>query len=127
MPKTVLIAEDRPDSRQLLEDILEQFKPHVRVLVSGDGREALALARTEKPDLAFLDVMMPGLDGVEVCRAIKADPALAGMHVILVTALSQLADFEKDADTGADDCIGKPYDVTLIMERVAAVLGLAAT
>jgi len=124
MTKKVLIADDQPDARQLLEDILEAFEPRVRVITAVDGEEALKVARAEKPDLAFLDVMMPGKDGFAVCRELKADPDLAKMYVILVTALAQFRDREKGAAAGADEYITKPYDTNFVTERVQAVLGV---
>jgi DNA-binding response OmpR family regulator len=124
MTKTILIADDRSDARQLLEDILEQFAPRIRVLVAVNGEEALKLARAEKPDLAFLDVMMPIKSGFEVCREIKDDPDLVKVYVILVTALSQLQDREKGAVAGADEYVTKPYDTQLIAERIEAILGI---
>jgi DNA-binding response OmpR family regulator len=124
MAKTILIADDRSDARQLLEDILEQFAPRIRVIVAVNGEEALELARAEKPDLAFLDVMMPIKSGFEVCREIKDDPDLANVYVILVTALSQLQDREKGAVAGADEYVTKPYDTQLIAERIEAILGI---
>lgn len=124
MTKKVLIADDRPDARQLLEDILEMFGSRLKVLTAVNGEEALALARAEKPDLAFLDVMMPEKNGFEVCREIKKDPDLAKMYVILVTALARREDREKGASAGVDEYITKPYDTRHITERIRAVLGV---
>lgn len=125
MAKKVLIADDHPDARQLLEDILEQFGPRgIHTLIARNGEEALAMARSEKPDLALLDAMMPIKDGFEVCREIKEDPDLARIYVILVTALSQFEDRDKGQMAGADEYVTKPYDTGLIAERIRAVLDI---
>jgi len=123
--KKVLIAEDRPDTMQLLRDILESFEPRgVTVLTTHNGEEALTLARAEKPDLVLLDVMMPGMDGFEVCRQIKTDPTLTRTYVILITARIQRKDRETGALVGADEYVTKPFDVQFVMERIQAVLGI---
>ncbi|MGF1504401.1 MAG: response regulator transcription factor [Anaerolineae bacterium] len=123
--KTILIAEDQPDSRQLLEDILERFQPYgVSIHSAADGKEALNKARQVHPDLILLDVMMPGMSGYEVCEQAREDPDLKDTYIIMVSAKIQPEDRRQAAMVGADEYVTKPYDMALIIERVQAVLGV---
>ncbi len=125
MIKKVLIAEDQPDSRKLLADILGRFHPFgVETFTAHNGTEALALAQKEQPDLILLDIMMPGMDGFEVCRQVKGDPALAKAYIIMVSAKIQVEDRKEAARAGADEYLTKPYDVNAVIERVQAALGV---
>lgn len=125
MTKKVLIAEDQPDSRRLLEDILERFQPHgVNVLIAVDGDEAYETAKKEQPNLILLDIMMPRKSGLEVCKLLKDDPAYKDMYIIIVSAKFQIEDRRAAANAGADEYISKPYDISLIVERVQSVLGI---
>lgn len=125
MIKKVLIAEDQPDSRRLLADILERFHPFgVETVVAHNGTEALAKAQAEQPDLILLDIMMPGMNGFEVCRAVKADPQLAKAYIIMVSAKIQTEDRKEAALAGADEYLTKPYDVNAVIERVQSALGV---
>lgn len=87
--KTVLCVDDEPSNLQVLKQILQG---NYRLLFARDGRRAIELAQIERPDLILLDVMMPDMDGYEVCRTLKADERLARMPVIFVTALSDVED-----------------------------------
>ncbi len=123
MAKKILVADDQPDTRRLLQDILEEFNPFgVQTIVARDGNEACALAEREKPDLILLDIMMPGLDGFEVCKRVKGNPDLAKTYVIFVSARIQLEDRKHAALVGADEFLLKPYDVNAVIERVQKVL-----
>jgi len=125
MPKKVLIAEDQPDSRRLLADILTRFHPFgVETIVAHNGTEALEMARKERPDLILLDIMMPGMNGFEVCRSVKSDPELASAYIIMVSAKIQPEDRKEAAMAGADEYLTKPYDVNAVIERVQAALGV---
>jgi CheY-like chemotaxis protein len=125
MIKKVLIAEDQPDSRRLLADILERFHPFgVQTLIAHNGTEALELAQKEQPDLILLDIMMPGLNGFEVCRSVKSDPELSKAYIIMVSAKIQTEDRKEAAMAGADEYLTKPYDVNAVIERVQAALGV---
>ena len=125
MPKKVLIAEDQPDSRQLLVDIVSRFRPYgVEPITAASGSEALELARKEKPALILLDMMMPGVSGLEVCRQVKADPDLKSARVIVVSARVQPEDRRQAAEAGADEYVTKPYDIRHIRERVQKILGI---
>ncbi len=123
--KKVLIADDQFDTRQLLQDILEAFEPYgVKIMTAVSGDVAYEMACNEHPDLILLDVMMPGLSGYEVCQKLKEDPATQDMYIIMVSARFQSDDRTQAALVGADEYITKPYAVSLIMERVQAILGV---
>lgn len=125
MAKKILIAEDQPDSRQLLEDILERFHPYgVVVLTARDGIEAYEIARKAHPDLILLDVMMPGMTGFEVCERLKTDEDYKDIYIIMVSAKTQPEDRTTAAIAGADEYVTKPYDMGLIIERVQIVLNV---
>jgi DNA-binding response OmpR family regulator len=117
----VLIADDQPNMRQLVRLTLEtgQFE----ILEAPDGDAALEVARAEVPDLLFLDWTMPGMAGVEVCRALRQDPATAGIRIVMLTARSQDSDREHAEAMGADDYITKPFSPIELLEKVRDVLG----
>jgi DNA-binding response OmpR family regulator len=123
--KTILIAEDQPDSRQLLEDILERFQAYgVKILTAADGKEAYDKAKENHPDLILLDVMMPSMSGFEVCEKLKEDPTMQETYIIMVSAKTQPEDRKIAAVAGADEYVTKPYDMALIVERVQSILGV---
>ena len=117
----VLIADDQPNMRQLVRLTLEtgQFE----ILEAPDGDAALEVARREQPDLVFLDWTMPGMAGVEVCRALREDPATAGIRIVMLTARSQDSDRAHAQEMGADDYITKPFSPIELLEKVHDVLG----
>jgi two-component system phosphate regulon response regulator PhoB len=117
---TVLIADDDPDILDLVAFKLEQ-SGHEVVSVS-DGVTALAEARRLTPAVVVLDVSMPGLSGLDVCRELRADPETAGIPVILLTARVQEADVEMGFQVGADDYVVKPFSPRELASRVTAVL-----
>lgn len=117
---TVLLAEDDADIQFLAAFKLRQEGYQVRVF--GDGLSARADAREHPPDLAVLDIMMPGLSGLEVCRELRKDPATANIPVILLTALAQEADITAGFAAGADDYIVKPFSPRDLVTRVSAAL-----
>jgi two-component system phosphate regulon response regulator PhoB len=122
---TVLLAEDDADIRLLVTFKLKKAGHQVRAF--GDGPSALAGARENPPDLAVLDIMMPGMSGLEVCRELRKDPATAKIPVILLTALAQEADVTAGFAAGADDYIVKPFSPRDFTMRVQAVLARADT
>ncbi|MEN9936095.1 MAG: Cyclic di-GMP phosphodiesterase response regulator RpfG [Chloroflexota bacterium] len=119
---TILIVDDLPDTREILEEILSE--PHHRLLLASSGPEALEQAVAHAPDLVLLDVMMPGMDGFEVCRRLRADPRTAEMPVILVTALDDRAARLRGFEAGADDFISKPVDRIELRARVRTITRL---
>jgi signal transduction histidine kinase len=119
----VLLAEDQDDLRGFIARILST---DFDVLTAADGAEALAVARRERPDLVLSDVMMPGMSGTDLCRAIKSDPALGATPVILLTAKSGTDAALEGYGHGADDFVVKPFHSRLLMARVRAQLRLRA-
>lgn len=113
----LLIADDQPDVRRLLRMSLGYGK--YRLLEADNGEAALAIARAEQPEIVVLDVMMPGrLDGLDVCRALKDDPATAGAYVVLLTARGQAGDALAGRAAGADAYMIKPFSPTRLIEVI---------
>lgn len=119
-PRTVLVADDDEDILQLVSFRLE--RAGYTVVTAADGQQALAAAREHQPDLAVLDVMMPGLNGYEVTRQLRADEATAAIPVILLTARVQEADVSRGFEAGADDYLRKPFSPQELRSRVQAIL-----
>ena len=119
-PRTVLVADDDEDILQLVSFRLE--RAGYTVVTAADGQQALAAAREHRPDLAVLDVMMPGLNGYEVTRQLRADEATAQIPVILLTARVQEADVSRGFEAGADDYLRKPFSPAELRSRVQAIL-----
>ena len=115
--KRILIVEDHADIRKLIRMTLEYAEYELDE--AADGGLGLRLAQLAKPDLVLLDVMMPGeLDGLQVCRRIKADPRLAGTRVVLLTARGQVKDREAGLAAGADAYLVKPFSPLQLIETV---------
>jgi DNA-binding response OmpR family regulator len=126
MVKKILVAEDDLDSRALLLDVLKPFRRYnVEVIVAEDGEEAVKLAEQERPDLMLLDVMMPGISGLEVCEKVKSNPDLADTYIIMITSMATHQDRINAVMVEADEYITKPYKINLILERVKQVLNVA--
>jgi|AGTN01.3.fsa_nt_gi Response regulators consisting of a CheY-like receiver domain and a winged-helix DNA-binding domain len=120
----ILLVDDELHNRILLQELLEDFEETgTSLLYAADGPEALALIRRERPALVFLDVMLPEMDGFDVCRAVKDDPGLAGVFIVLLTARGQEADKAKAAEAKADLYITKPFKTKAILEVARRVLG----
>ena len=119
-PKLVLVADDNDDILSLVTFRLQ--RAGYSVIQARDGEEALRMACDHQPSLAILDLMMPRLDGYEVTRGIRRDPAIADMPVVLLTARSQEGDVARGFDVGADDYIRKPFSPQELLARVEAVL-----
>lgn len=117
---TVLLADDDADIRDLVAFKLAQSG--YDVITAGDGPSALAAAAGRLPDVAVLDVTMPGMSGLDVCRALRDDAATARLPVILLTARAQEADVQAGFGSGADDYVVKPFSPRELLSRVEAVL-----
>ncbi len=117
---TVLVVEDEETVQETLAYNLEQ--EGYNVLTAGDGEEALRLIRSQKPDLVVLDIMLPRLDGLAVCRLVRKDPEVAHTPIIMLTARGTQGDKMVGLDSGADDYITKPFGLGEFLARVRAVL-----
>ncbi len=116
----VLVADDDADIRDLVAFKLEQAG--LEVVPVEDGQAALEQARARRPTLAVLDVSMPGLSGIDVCRMLRADPATAGILIIMLTARVQEQDVEGGFSAGADDYVTKPFSPRELVSRIQALL-----
>ena len=119
MKKTVLIVEDDENIAQAEKLILQQ---HYTVHIAKDGAEGVEMAKKIVPDVVVLDIMMPKLSGIDVCRHIRKDPALCDVKVVMVTAKDQQIDELKGLDAGADDYIVKPFEPDELRHVVHQVL-----
>ena len=117
MSQLILVVDDEPKVARLARDYLE--KHGYRVLTAADGQTALATARREKPDLVILDLLLPVLDGREVCRILRRE---SDLPIIMLTALSEEIDQVTGLEIGADDYITKPFSPRLLVARVRALL-----
>lgn len=117
---TIVIAEDEDALATLLQYNLE--KEGYRVLVAGDGEEALLVIDEEKPDLLLLDWMLPKVSGIEVCRRLRGRPETRNIPIIMLTARGEESDRVRGLDTGADDYLTKPFSMVELIARMRAVL-----
>jgi CheY-like chemotaxis protein len=118
---TVLIADDEAEIRSLLRTTLEGGE--VEVIEVEDGHSAVAAATAAPPDLVILDWSMPGQSGIEVCRALRAEPSTANVRILLLTARSDPDDERAALAAGADDFITKPFSPLALLDKVAEILG----
>ena len=126
MEQKILIVDDEAHIRMLIEQTLEELEDDgVKFLIAENGEEALALIIKEKPQLVFLDVMMPKMNGMEVCRRVKKELALPGVYIVLLTAKGQEVDRMKGQEVGADVYMTKPFDPEAILNKAREVLQLS--
>ncbi len=124
MNKKILIVDDEPYVRTLLKRALEDLEDEgVELLIACDGNEGLDVALQEKPDLMLLDVMMPTLNGYQVCAQVKAIQD-DDTYIILLTAKGQSADRQNGLAAGADEYITKPFNPDYILEQAMTILGV---
>lgn len=119
--RTLLLVDDEPTNLQVLRHTLND---DYRLLFAKDGKAALERVRADRPDLILMDVMMPGLSGYEVCKALKQDPGTAAIPVIFVTALADVANEHTGLELGAVDYISKPFNPNIVRARVRTHLSL---
>lgn len=123
MSTRVLIVDDEPNILISLEFLLR--REGFEVSIARDGEEGLAAIRAERPQLVILDVMMPKLDGFAVLGAVRADPSLAGMLVLMLTAKGREAEQKKGLELGADAYMPKPFSTHELIDRVRELLASA--
>jgi two-component system phosphate regulon response regulator PhoB len=120
VPVTVLLVEDERDIADLVRYHVE--KAGMRFVHAADGGAALRLARAERPDVALLDLMLPGLDGLEVCRQLRRDAVTRRLPIIMLTARGEEVDRVVGLELGADDYVVKPFSPRELLARIRAVL-----
>jgi two-component system alkaline phosphatase synthesis response regulator PhoP len=125
MGKKILIVDDEPHIRMLIEQTLEELEDeNVTFLTAENGMDALEIINDQKPELVFLDVMMPKMNGMEVCRQVKQELALKDVYIVLLTAKGQEIDRQKGHEVGADVYMTKPFNPETILSKARSVLGL---
>ncbi len=125
MEQKILIVDDEPHIRMLIEQTLEELEDEgVEFLSAENGEIALGIIQKEKPQLVFLDVMMPKMNGMEVCRKVKKELGLNEVFIVLLTAKGQELDRLKGREVGADIYMTKPFDPEAILSKAREVLGL---
>ena len=125
MTRTILIADDEAHLRSLLHQTLEELEDEgVELLMASNGEEALATIESVKPNLVFLDVMMPKLSGFDVCQRAKKVLGLDQVYIVLLTAKGQEFDRQKGQEVGADLYMTKPFDPDALLDKARTVLGL---
>ncbi len=121
MTHKILIVDDEPNIVISLEFLMR--REGFEVGVARDGEEALMRIRDDRPDLVLLDVMMPKINGFEVCERVRADPALAGTRILMLTAKGREAEVAKGLALGADAYVAKPFSTRDLVQRVKSLLG----
>ena len=117
---TIQIVEDSPDIAELIRHYLK--RAGYETVVVGSGRDALTQARQSAPDLVVLDIMLPDLDGLQVCQALRGDPATSKVPILMLTAKGEEADRVRGLELGADDYVTKPFSPKELVARVGALL-----
>ena len=119
--KKILVADDNEIIREALTYLLED--EGYQLWLAKDGAETITKVREFRPDILFLDVMMPEINGYDVCRAIKSDPVLKNTYVIMLTAKGQVAEQERGKEVGADEYIVKPFSPMEILTKIKDIMG----
>ncbi len=122
MAKKLLIVDDEAHIRMLIEQTLEELEDQdVEFLTAENGEQALEIIQTENPQLVFLDVMMPKMNGMEVCRRVKKELSLNDVFIVLLTAKGQELDRQRGQEVGADVYMTKPFDPEAILSKAKEV------
>ncbi|HXV97973.1 MAG TPA: response regulator [Anaerolineae bacterium] len=125
MKSKILIVDDEAHIRRLIEQTLEELEDvGVQLLTARNGEEALATIKAEKPQLIFLDVMMPKMNGFDVCHAVKNELGLKDIYIVMLTAKGQEFDKQKGQEAGVDIYMTKPFDPDELLEKAEEILGL---
>ena len=125
MEKKLLIVDDEAHIRMLIEQTLEELEDEgVSFLTAENGEQALEIIQAEHPQLVFLDVMMPKMNGMEVCRRVKQELKMENVFIIVLTAKGQELDRQKGQEVGADVYMTKPFDPEVLLIKAREVLGL---
>lgn len=125
MDKSILIVDDEPHIRMLLEQSLEIFlAKDVMIYTASNGEEALSVIKSIKPDIVYLDIMMPKMNGFEVCNEVKNILGMKNVYIVMLTAKGQEIDRLKSTEVGADTYVTKPFDPDTIVEKTEEVLGI---
>jgi len=125
MNPKILIVDDEAHIRMLIEQTLEELEDEgVNFLIAGNGEDALQIINQEKPQLVFLDVMMPKMNGIEVCRRVKKELGLNDVYIVLLTAKGQELDRQKGQEVGADVYMTKPFNPEVLLAKAREVLAL---
>lgn len=119
--KRILIADDNENIREALTYLLED--EGYKLNLAKDGSDTLKKVKEFRPHILFLDIMMPEMNGYEVCKTIKNDPDLKGIYVIMLTAKGQVAEQERGKEVGADEYIVKPFSPMEILTKIKNILG----
>lgn len=122
---TILIVDDEAHIRMLIQQTLEELEDEgVELLTAGNGEDALATIQSARPNLVFLDVMMPKVSGFDVCQRTKRELGLSQTYIVLLTAKGQEFDRQKGYESGADLYMTKPFDPDALLAKAREVLGL---
>ena len=125
MGQKILIVDDEAHIRMLIEQTLEELEDEgVEFLTAENGEIALEIIQQEKPTLVFLDVMMPKMNGMEVCKRVKKELLMNDIYIVLLTAKGQELDRLKGQEVGADVYMTKPFDPEVILNKAKEVLGI---
>jgi DNA-binding response OmpR family regulator len=125
MGKKVLIVDDEAHIRLLLEQTLEEFEDEgVEILTADNGTDGLEIIKKERPQLVYLDVMMPGMNGFDVCNIVKNEMKMDDVYIVMLTAKGQEFDKQKGMEVGADIYMTKPFNPDEIIEKTAEILGI---
>lgn len=126
MEQKILIVDDEAHIRMLIGQTLEELEDEgVEFLTAENGEIALDIIQKENPQLVFLDVMMPKMNGMEVCRRVKKELGLTNVFIVLLTAKGQEMDRQKGQEVGADVYMTKPFDPEVLLDKAKQVLGIS--
>jgi DNA-binding response OmpR family regulator len=121
MTKKILIVEDEETILELLLATFGDLMDY-KILCAGDGEEALRIARVDNPDIILLDILLPKINGYEVCKSVKSDPTISHIKVLMLSGMVQSSGWQKAQEVGADAYIAKPFSSIALVEKVEELL-----